>query len=83
VFELQTSLVFKMSPGLQIVSDSEFPCHSSESLLASVSEFLEAGCLFMHLREFQEYMSQQHISAGLTVQAFASAIREFLVFYQH
>lgn len=38
----------------------------------------------MHLREFSEFMSShKRQGAGQVVEAFALAIQDFLVFYQH
>lgn len=60
VFELQPeTLVFKMNPGLQMTASGDsYHCQNSASLLESVAEFVEAGSLFMHLREFQEFMQK-------------------------
>jgi hypothetical protein len=49
-----------MNPALALIPDENSthkPCQTSDSLLMAVEDFLEAGSLFMHLREFQEFMS--------------------------
>ena len=59
-------------------------CCNKESLNALCKEFLDAGALFLHLREFNEFMSSHKATAaGQIVEAFALAIQDFLTFYQH
>jgi hypothetical protein len=79
VFELeQTVFTFSLNPSL-LVHDL---CCNKESLNDLCKEFLEAGCLFLHLREFSEFMSSHKATAaGQTVEAFAMAIQDFLMFY--
>jgi hypothetical protein len=81
VFDLdQTVFTFSLSPNL-LVGDL---CCNKESLNDLCSEFLDAGALFLHLREFSEFMSSHKATAaGQIVEAFALATQDFLVFYQH
>lgn len=71
VFELeQTVFTFSLNPNL-LVGDL---CCNKESLNDLCKEFLDAGCLFLHLREFNEFMSSHKATgAGQIVEAFALA----------
>ena len=81
VFELdKTTFTFNTNPNL-VISDL---CSTSSSLQQLCDEFTQAGCYFLHLREFSEYMSSHESrGAGQVVEAFALAIQDFLIFYQH
>ena len=81
VFELEkTTFTFNTNPNL-VISDL---CCTSKSLQQLCVDFTEAGCYFLHLREFSEFMSSHKSKgAGQVVEAFALAIQDFLVFYQH
>ena len=81
IFELeQTVFTFSLNPNLLVVD----LCCNKASLEDLCREFLEAGCLFLHLREFNEFMSSHKATgAGQIVEAFALAIQDFLIFYQH
>ena len=81
VFELEkTTFTFNTNPNL-VISDL---CCTSESLQQLCLEFTQAGCYFLHLREFSEFMvSHESKEAGQVIEAFALAIQDFLIFYQH
>ena len=81
VFELEkTTFTFNTNPNL-VISDL---CCTSKSLQQLCADFTQAGCYFLHLREFSEFMSShKSTGAGQIVEAFALAIQDFLIFYQH
>ena len=72
VFELEkTTFTFNTNHNL-VISDL---CCTSQSLQQLCQDFTQAGCFFLHLREFSEFMSSHaSISAGQVVEAFALAI---------
>ena len=60
VFELEkTTFTFNTNPNL-VIADL---CCTSTSLQQLCGEFTQAGCYFLHLREFSEFMSS-HKSKG-------------------
>ena len=81
VFDLEKdTFTFKINQNL-LISDL---CCTKASIEQLIEEFLQAGCFFLHLREFNEFMSSHKASgAGQVVEAFALAIQDFLIFYQH
>ena len=81
VFDLEKdTFTFNINPNL-LIGDL---CCNKGSLQQLCEEFLQAGCFFLHLREFNEFMSSHKATgAGQVVEAFALAIQDFLIFYQH
>ena len=59
-------------------------CCTSSYLKQICEDFTQAGSYFLHLREFNEFMSSHKATdAGQVVEAFALSIQDFLIFYQH
>ena len=54
MFELEkTTFTFNINPNL-VIKDL---CSNSQSLQQLCEQFTQAGCFFLHLREFSEFMS--------------------------
>ena len=72
MFELDKStFTFSLNSNL-LIGDQ---CCTSASLKEICDEFIQAGCFFLHLREFNEFMSSHKaVGAGQVVEAFALAI---------
>ena len=69
-FELEkTTFTFNTNPNL-VIGDL---CCTSQSLQQLCQEFTQAGCYFLHIREFSEFMASRKAD-GQVIEAFALAI---------